>query len=200
MSLHVYVLTPEKHQIVETYHTLWGASRVVVRNQHDWYDARARCIQHAITNEFDKIVVVAGTVELYHRPHWNGLGEESVAARMSDNGQHGMWLYLNRLLNRYSHVYVPPLSACLSWKAMRTRPWPYINNPVIPMVAGYRVDALTQMTDHTLPIGQRMCGMGYDSLTVNDYFFHNHGPTHYDEAGTVTSWSKSYERAISRIC
>lgn len=199
MSIQVYVLCHEGQQIVETHHTIWGASKVTVR-AGEWYKARAKCITHAAEAGHAKIAIVVGTVQLYHRPHWNGQGEPTVPARLNEFGHHGLWLYLDRLLNRFGHVYVPPMAAMRTHESLRKHPWKYINNPVIPMVAGYTLRALSVLAHHKWPIGNQLCGQGYDSLTVSDYFHHNLGHTVYDEVGSATSWSQAYERAIDRLC
>lgn len=196
MTAHLYVLLQKGHTLAEEYFPVWGASKLNVATERDWYTTRERCIQHAIDNGHSKIIICAGTVQLFHRPHWNGHGEPDVQYRMPENPQKGMWLYLDRLLNRFGHVYVPPLSACRSWESLKKRPWTYYNCPVIPMVAGYQTKALSELSRLDLPFGKMLCRAGYDSLTVSDYFYHNHGYDVLDEPGTVDSWSKAYEHAI----
>lgn len=196
MTTHLYVLAEEGTRLVETYSPVFGASRVVVKGKRDWYAARARAIQHAIDAGHAKIIITVGTAEYYHRPHWNGLGEPTEVARMEAFGQHGLWLHFDRLLNRFGHVYVPPLSACRAWHTYKKNPWMPYNNPVIPSVAGYVTSTLAQLTDLEAPFGQRLCGNGYDSFTMNDYFYYNLGEDHLDETGSATTWRKSYERSI----
>lgn len=198
-GVHLYVLCHEGQQVVETHYPVWGASKVMVRAGR-WYDARAKCIAHALDAGHAKIAIVVGTVYLLHRPHWNGLGERTVVSRMNEYGHHGLWVYVDRLLRRFGHVYVPPLSAMRTWEVEKKHPWRYINNPVIPSVAGYTMQALATLRDHTIPFGKLLCGNGYDSVTISDYYHHNLGDTVLDENGSASTWNQAYERAIDRLC
>jgi hypothetical protein len=67
------------------------------------------------------------------------------------------------------------------------------------MVAAYQVRALQSLDNFDVPFGKQLCGNGYDSFTVGDYFYFNHGGPVLDEPGTATTWRAAYERAITRI-
>lgn len=198
MTTHLYVLTKPEHNVVEQYHTIWGGSRVPVPDG-DWYAARARCFHHAQEAGHEKIIMVVGTVKLFHRAYWSGKGECTHPVRADEYTQHGLWLYLDRLLQRYGHVYVPPLSSCWAWQVRAKKQWNYWCSPTIPMVAAYQVDAVAELHDRTIPWGDQLCAAGYDSFTIDDYFFHNLGDTVYDERGSATTWRIAYERAINRF-
>lgn len=198
MTMQVYVLVPEDQRTVIQPHDIWGASKVTVVNR-DWYGARARAIEHALGRGYTAIGVLCNSIELYYRPHWNGSGPETGLHRACENHTHGMWLYLDRLVKRFGHVYVPSVKAVRSWGSLRKYPWEYSCAPTIPMVAAYQTAALQSLDDLNGPLGRGLCANGYDSLTVSDYFYHNLGELVLDEPGSATTWRASYERAINRI-
>lgn len=178
---------------MENVSTVWGGSRVKVRNSGDWYAARARAFEHAIQTGHASVAIMVGTVFLVHKPHWNGLGKRAPGAHCSRSQQHGLWMYLQRLTVRYGHAYVPPVA----WAAQRQLN--HFCNPTIPMVAAYQVRALQSLKNLDMPLGKLLCGQGYDSFTVSDYFYDNLGDTVLDEPGSATTWKATYERAVDGL-
>jgi hypothetical protein len=175
----------------------------VLRYQHSPYTARRRVFERAIEMEATKLVIVMGGVGLLHRAHWNGKGPRTEARYMNEAQTHGLWNYIDRLLDRYGHVYVPPMAWMRPWK-IRPKPSDHvtsINNPTLPMVAGYRVKALAELDDlSNVGVGEALTKRGYDSFTIQDYFFTTPGNLdRLDETGSAATWSKNYERAISRL-
>lgn len=189
--MHMYLLQAENEQVVEDFSPIWGLSRVWVRGGK-WYDARAKAIQHAVDNGYGGICVVTNTVQLYRKPHWNGRGEEVKPYLPTKENKHGLWVYLNRLLCRYGHVYVPSLG----WASHK---FEQECNPPIPLVAAYRTTALQELDNTDIPFGKLLCGKGYDSFTINDYYYHDLGnKVTLDEPGSMTTWRNAYGRAIAR--
>lgn len=186
MTMHIYVLLEDGGKLVEKIHPVWGASKLKFTG--DWYQARADCFEHALDNGHTGICIVSHAVQLYRRPH-GGVPQHIPG----DNEQHGLWLYLDRLLRRYGHVYVPPLA----WS--KNKQHEYFNSPTIPLVAAYQTRALQAIEPWNNPaIGFALCGSGYDSFTVSDYFYHNLGKNRMDDVGTASAWRKTYESAIAR--
>lgn len=195
MTTPLYVLCPEGHAIVDSPSPVGPARKVTVQNG-DWYQARAKAILHANDQGHKACIIMVNYVNLAHRPHWNGLGEPTSCSAMGPEGKHGLWLYMDRLLRRFAHVYVPPITACRSWKSMRKMPWLYLNSPTLPLVAGYQVRPLLSL-DVRHPFGMELCRRGYDSLTVSDYFYDPVGGEYvFDEFGSATVWDKLYRRAV----
>lgn len=186
MTMHIYVLVEDEGNLVEKISPVWGASKLKFTG--DWYRARADCFQHAMEHSHTGICIVSHAVELYRRPHGG------VPQRMTSREQHGLWLYLDRLLRRYGHAYVPPLA----WA--RNKQHDYFNSPTIPLVAAYQVRALQDIKcKHEWSVGWRLCAAGYDSFTLNDYFHNNLGSAGLDEFGTARQWRNDYERAIAGL-
>lgn len=173
-------------------------SVVAVKGNY-WYETRANEFKKAFVQGHQSIGILVHTVELYHRPHWNGQGEETKTHKQSELTQHGMWQYLERLSKRYAHVYVPSLDYCRPWCSHKRHPIRSSNAPTIPLVAVYRLDALAKLDDLNGPVGLSLCHMGYDSFTVQDFFYHNTGPVVLDETGSATSWQQAYEKSMKRI-
>lgn len=198
MTTHLYILTRgASRNLGNEFSPCWGSNQVTVTDG-DWYAARSRCLRHAATNGHDKAVILVDTVRLLHRKHWNGLGEQTKLVETGRIDRHNLWVYLDRLLNRFAHVYVPPMRACRTWESVQAHPCTYLNSPVIPLVAGYQV-GVANKAKHPY-IGWHMVRAGYDSLTVSDYFFKDmeYEPV-LDESGTATSWNTAYFRAINAI-
>lgn len=198
MATPVYVLAEEGSKIVDNPEAVWAARRVTVRGGK-WYEARATAFEHAISEGHGSVIIMAGTAELLHRAHWNGNGPETKLTLCSDNDKHGLWLYMDRLTRRFGHVYVPGVGACLPWKTRRTHPWQYINNPTVPMVAAYRTSALQSLSSLDGPLGKLLCGQGYDSFTLSDFFYQPYGGYVLDETGSATTWNQAYERAKTLV-
>lgn len=195
----VYVLCPEDHRVVQRISPIWAARKVYVRDG-DWYAARAKAFEHAAASGAQKAIIVANHVELLHRPHWNGLGTETQVGPMRDEDLHGLWLYMDRLLRRFAHVYVPHVSACRPWKTFKLHPWPYINNPVLPMVAGYRLCSVTTDVVQDETLGLQLCQRGHDSLTVSDFFYRPIGGiVTLDDFGSRAMWDRAYNSAIKEV-
>jgi len=189
---------------VPDYHTE-GHQLAVLKYQNSPYAARARVLQACIERGATKVVLLVGGVGLLHRTHWNGKGPMTEARFMNEAQHHGLWNYMERLLDRYGHVYVPPEAWKRPWK-LKTKPSDHvtsINNPTLPMVAGYRVSALAELTEEArmnVGMGEALTRIGYDSFTIQDYFFTTPGNIdRLDETGSAATWSKNYERAIARL-
>jgi hypothetical protein len=192
----VYVLCPPDQRVVQRISPIWAARKVNVIDD-DWYAARAKAMQHAAASGANYVIIVANHVELAYRPHWNGLGPETVASPLRDTDLHGLWLYMDRLLRRFAHVYVPHIAACRPWKTFKRHPWKYINNPVLPMVAGYRLSSVTPDVVHDETLGLQLCHRGHDSLTVSDYFYRPLGGlVTLDDFGSHSVWDRAFREAI----
>lgn len=191
MNMHIYVLVKEGEKIVEKYDTTpFRASKL--RFDSNWYTARGDCIRHAIENGYSTIMIVVGSVEFWHRQL------RCDPQRMHVRWQGGMWHYLDRLLCRYGHVYVPPLAWAKQPKRILKQE-DFILNPAVPLVAGYQVRALQTLDNIDGPLGALLCSNGYDSFTVYDYLHYKPGVPVLDDVGSATTWRKSYERAIARV-
>lgn len=186
MTMHLYALVEDGGSIVETLSPVWGASKLKFTGS--WHEARGDCIRHAIKHGHKAICIVAHNVELYCRQHGGPVH------RANKYDLHGLWLYLDRLLCRYGHAYVPPLA----WAKLKDHP--YFLTPTIPSVAAYQVSALETLDNvDSIALGQDLCANGYDSFNVNDYYHLNLGYSGLDDLGSAASWRKQYERAIARL-
>jgi hypothetical protein len=197
----LYILKEGGSYVIEkTPNGIFADTHVCYVRAGDWYEARARALAHAEALGVDTIGILAGTCELYCRPHWNGKGPQTHHARASAYQLNGMWLYLQRLARRFAHAYVPPLGALRTWESLQKYPWIYECNPVPARCAVYRVGAVLQSVrgDKSGPWGQALCSHGYDSLTVSDYYHHNLGGNVLDESGSAKTWKKAYEHQIHR--
>jgi hypothetical protein len=187
----IYVLQRKGEKQVQPAHSASGVERRVWANVNGWYDARAEALQDAISRGARTVGIISSDVMLYRRPH----GHEM--ARAGVNECHGMWLYLERLCARYGHVYVPPTK----WAPQHPSHGEFLC-PVIPLVSAYQVKALQALDSLDGAIGWKLCGAGYDSYTVGDYFHQNvsYRPDEdiLDEYGTTASWHRAYLRSIEK--
>lgn len=189
MTMHVYQLLGEKQKKADPPYVPGQVARARVKG-NQWYEARAECFQQAIGSGVGAVGIIVGTVHLYHRH-----AQQDGIWPSGPNSHHGMWLYLERLVNKYGHAYVPPLS----WARNHPQHGKELF-PTVPMVAAYQTKALQSLRNLDGPVGKLLCGEGYSSYTVGDYFFHNLS-THYvlDEPGSASTWREAHERAIDRI-
>lgn len=167
---------------------VWNAHRVWLKpGRPDWYEARSRAFTHAREQGYTHVGIVCSTVQLFRRAHGN---EPMLQA---PNDQHGMWLYLNRLVKRYGHVYVPPLR----W-ARQMESYGEVLAPTIPLVAAYQMAGVDAVHDGVGSLlGTNLCAKGYDSFTVGDYFHFDLAKIELDEYGSAATWRRAYERAIT---
>lgn len=196
--LRIYVLTGENHNVLTKPPEYWPSSTVIVRGR-DWYGARVRAYQHAKKEGVRRMGVQCGHVMLYHRAHWNGLGEQTKVCPVNEHQPKALWLNMLRESWRRRHVYVPPLGMCHPWKNQPRGP--QFNVPVIPLVAMYDMAALEQIEDHLDgPWGQHLCAAGYDSILTRDFFYKPVGlATVLDEAGTATTWARAWDNAVRSV-
>lgn len=152
----------------------------------DYYNARARAVQHAIATGARRLLVVVGHARLVCAPLG---GAQYVAGGLH---QHGLCLYVDRLLREQAGaVLVPPLSA-----VKQVPPGWGLRMPVPPMVAAYSVSAVGCHNPAEPSLGYNLCKDGYRVLTLADYAYEQHGPTVLDEYGSATKWNRAYEQAI----
>lgn len=199
MSSRIYVLAEPGQKLAEHISDIDGASLVNVRDR-DYARARGVALQHAMDNGVAVAMIVVGSVQLFIRSHWNGVGKagpEHQPHRMTEEQQRGLWLYLERLCARFGHAYVPPLG----WARPPGRQVPeHVNNPPIPLVAAYRVRAVQSLSHVGEHLGWQLVNRGYDSFTVSDYHFFDLAKTPVlDEHGSQSTWSQAYERASTRV-
>lgn len=168
----------------------------------DYYAAREHALRRAIREGEDRVLVVVNRVQLLHRPGWNGLGPEPFTRHATAEDLHHLWHYINRLLGRFGHVYVPHV-----YRAKHRVPeWPYLNSPTIPLVAGYRIDALKSLggSDFGSNLGFRLCSAGYDSFLLSDFFWKDRDMEEsvmdaLDDYGTRAGWQGAYEAGIGKL-
>lgn len=192
MNMHIYVLVKEGEKPVEQYDTRFFRMTKLTFDG-DWYKARGDCIRHAIEHGHAAICIVVSTAELHHRQL------QMPPQRMHKRWQGGLWCYLDRLLCRYGHVYLPPFAWAKQTNGRLLTKDDFILRPTIPLVAGYQVKALQELDNVDGPLGALLCTKGYDSFTVYDYLHYKPGAPVLDEVGSATTWRKSYERAIARV-
>jgi hypothetical protein len=158
---------------------------VQIRVDDDWEYTRSKIQHAAIATGSRSFILVNGNVELFEKRHG-----DAQASRLTERNQHGLWLYMERLLKRYGHVYVPHLST------------PFMTNfnyPTNGMVVGYQTAALQKLDDLYGPIGRQLCRAGYDSFTVSDYFYYPLGDEVFKEVGTHATWQAAYLRSFDDI-
>ncbi|MFM7008694.1 MAG: hypothetical protein ACKO0Z_05090 [Betaproteobacteria bacterium] len=181
----VFQLTPRGTKAVETISPIGRCVRMVIDD--DWDYTRAKIHHAALATGARSVILVNGNVELYEKR----FGGERPS-RINDNGQHGLWLYMGRLLRRYGHVYVPHMK---TWQETH----PYFNCPSDGMVVGYQTAALQKLGDLYGPLGRQLCREGYDSFTVSDYFYYPLGEEVFKEVGTHATWQAAYLRSFEDI-
>lgn len=178
-------LLPSNTKAVETLSPV-GAHKVVPVILNDWYWTRQNILDECCRSGQRTVIFVHGHAELYERRHG---GRPS---RITPFGQHGLWLYMNRLLQRFGHVYVPHIGRA-------NKPAQHYNVPCEATVVGYQVAALQKVDTWDGPLGQKLCSNGYDSFTVNDYFYHCIGSEPFREPGTHESWNRAFVESYQHI-
>lgn len=182
----IFQLVPQGTKTVEVIHPM-GTYKYVEIND-DWDETRRRLYAEAFKAGTRSIILINGGVELYEKRYSN-----EQPSRITENGQHGLWIYMARLLQRYGHVYVPHLKT-------HNDPHEYFNNPCDGMVVGYQTAALHKvraLSDG--PIGRQLCRGGYDSFTVSDYFYYPLGKEVFKESGTRAQWTDAYLKSLDEI-
>jgi hypothetical protein len=178
-------LVPEGTNVIEEISPIGDFKQVGIND--DWEVVRDRIFRACCIGGRRSVIFVNGHVELYEQRH-----QADKATRISVNGQHGLWLYMNRLLQRFGHVYVPKLIR--SGGSHR-----YYNDPANGMVVGYQIAALQSLPNLDGPLGRQLCRNGYDSFTVGDYFYYPMGEEVFKEVGTHASWQAAYLRYFDSI-
>jgi hypothetical protein len=179
-------LVPRGTNVVEEISPVGDFKQVIVDD--NWEVIRDRVFRACCIGGRRSVIFINGHVELYEKRH-----QADKATWISTNGQHGLWLYMGRLLQRFGHVYVPPL--------IRTD-YPeheYYNAPANGMVVGYQIAALQSLPNLDGPLGRQLCRNGYDSFTVGDYFYYPMGEEVFKEVGTHASWQAAYLRYFDSI-
>lgn len=180
-------VVPKGTKAVEKISPIGDFKTLEVENDN-WEVVRDRVYRACLIGQRRSVIIINGHVELYEKRHqWEN------PARITEHGQHGLLLYMGRLLRRYGHVYVPHLST----KDNGTHE--YFNNPTNAMVVGYQVAALETLPTLSGPLGRQLCRNGYDSFTVSDYFYFPMGKEVFEELGTHASWQAAYLRYFDSI-
>ena len=178
-------LVPEGTNIIEEISPIGDFKQIMVND--NWEEVRDRIFRACCIGGRKSVIFVNGHVELYGRRH-----QQEKPSRLTENGQHGLWLYMGRLLNRFGHVYVPHLE---EWGETSC----FYNDPANGMVVGYQIKALQSLPNLDGPLGRQLCRNGYDSFTVGDYFYYPMGEEVFKEVGTRASWQAAYLRYFDSI-
>lgn len=171
-------LLPQGTNEAEELHPMWGMKVMKVVND-DWDSARDAVIRACCMTGRKSVIFVHGHAELYEKRH------STVPFRITRHGQHGLWLYMDRLLQRFGHVYVPPLTEANDLPH-------YHNSPCKATVVGYQLAALQRIKTWDGPLGLQLCEAGYDSFTVRDYFYYCRGHEAFVETGTRQEWERAF--------
>lgn len=178
-------LVPRGTNAVEEISPIGDFKQIIVND--NWDAIRDRLFQACCVGGRTSVIFVNGHVELYEKRL-----QADKPSRITPNGQHGLWLYMSRLLKRYGHVYVPHIGVTAFDPA-------YFNVPADGMVVGYQIKALQSLPNLDGPIGRQLCRNGYDSFTVGDYFYYPMGEEVFEEVGTHASWEAAYLRFFNDI-
>ena len=154
-------LLPEGTRESEKINPIGKVKTMAVRD--DWDYMRHKIFHAACAAGARSFILVNGNVELYEKRL-----SQPKASRITATNQHGLWLYMERLLQRYGHVYVPHMNTSRDKHK-------FFNNPTDGMVVGYQTAALQKLDSVEGPIGRKLCRAGYDSFTVSDYFYYPMG-------------------------
>ena len=179
-------LVPEGTNIIEEISPIGDFKQIMVND--NWEQVRDRIFRACCIGGRKSVIFVNGHVELYEKRL-----QAERATRISTVGQHGLWLYMSRLLNRFGHVYVPELGRTAFPSEH------YYNDPANGMVVGYQIKALQSLSNLDGPLGRQLCRNGYDSFTVGDYFYYPMGEEVFKEVGTRASWQAAYLRYFDSI-
>lgn len=180
-------LVPRGTNIIEEISPVGDFKQVMVDD--NWEVVRDRIFRACCIGGRRSVIFVNGHVELYQMPHC-----ADKPSRITENGQHGLWLYMGRLLKRFGHVYVSTLANSRTPRENR-----YYNHPSAGMVVGYQVAALQSLPNLDGPLGRQLCRNGYDSFTVGDYFYYPMGEEVFKEVGTHASWQAAYLRYFDSV-
>lgn len=178
-------LVPEGTNVIEDISPIGDFKQIEIND--NWEVVRDRVFRAACIGGRTSVIFVNGHVGLHQMRHG-----ETKPTRLTDKGQHGLWLYMSRLLKRYGHVYVPHINTT----AFKHQ---YFNSPTDGMVVGYQIKALQSLENLDGPIGRQLCRNGYDSFTVGDYFYYPMGEEVFEEVGTHASWEAAYLRFFNDI-
>ena len=181
-------LVPDGTNVVEEISPVQGMDFKQVIVDENWEAVRDRVFRACCIGGRRSVIFVNGHVELYEKRH------STEPSRITENGQHGLWLYMSRLLKRFGHAYVPHLST--DGPSLSYRPY---NCPANGMVVGYQIAALQSLPNLDGPLGRQLCRNGYDSFTVGDYFYYPMGEEVFKEIGTHASWQAAYLRYFDSI-
>lgn len=195
--MNVYYLCPANTAIVHPMDNCLGTShRVKVRGAADWYAARLRALQHAAEAGARHALVVCGHAEPVQVVHPDGRRDSRPqAASLGAEGDHGLLLYLQRLLRQHAGaVLLGPLGAMGQLRAMEDF------HPVLPSVAAYLVAAALGSAEADGPgLELDLCQHGYRVITLGDYLCRVYGDPTLDTTGTTTSWRRANANALKGL-
>ena len=192
--MNTYYLRNPKEEPIHVLDNPYGSSHCITVKGGDWYEARLRAFDHAATTGARHCLIVVG--HCVPQQVGSGSGERSLATLTaytpSNHTDHGLLVYLRRLLGQYAGaVQVPPVGVL----PQLPRGWAE-QVPVIPMVSAYSVAAVKSIDASGPTLGYNLVSTGYRVLTLGDYGFTQHGPVVLDEWGTAKKWKQSYEQCL----
>lgn len=192
--MNVYYLAPRNTQIVYQLSNCLGTShRVAVNGAADWYVARLRALQHAADAGARHALIVCGHAQPLQVQHPDGRRDNPPqAAPLGEYGDHGLLLYLQRLLRQHAGaVLLGPVGHMGKTKAIED----FL--PVLPMVSAYSVPAALSTEDADGPgLEESLCRSGYRVLTLGDYLFQLYGPPTMDTTGSRATWERANRNAL----
>ena len=193
--MNVYYLAPRDTNLVHQLSNPWGTShRVQVRGGADWYAARLRALQHAAAAGARHALVVCGHAQPLHLRHPDGRRDSApVATRLDPDGDHGLLLYLERLLRQYAGAVL------LAPYAPHPGTHPAMEDfyPVLPSVAAYSVPAALASADADGPgLEYDLCRKGYRVITLMEYVVQLYGDPTLDTTGSRTLWQRANHNAL----
>lgn len=196
----IYILKKPKEKVMDYESVGFLDTHEITVKGGDYYEARKEAFRHAHEHQRDRFMVIVNGTLVLHRPHWNGVGTGPLTRVATANDMHGLYHYMNRLLGRFGHVYVPYVDR----HKQNPQEWHYLNSPTIPVVAGYQTKALSELGDFGSTTGFRLCSAGYDSFTVSDYFWRDADSLNtvmdtLDEYGSGPKWEGAFQRGIGQL-
>lgn len=175
----VYYLTPEGGKPVHVLDNPYGASRVVTVRGGDYTRAKAKALEHAQ----DKCLIVVAHCQPMR------CAAQGVPRPHSTYDDHGLLLYLERILNDYAGAVVLPHVSELPFMV---RGWEY-NVPRAPMMAAYSAQAVRGLP---VPLEYNLVKKGYRVVTTGDYAYDQYGPTVLHPYGTKEQWNHAHEKTL----
>jgi hypothetical protein len=193
--MNVYYLAPPQTNLVERLSNPFGGSHRVAVRGGEWYAARLQALQHAAGVGVGVALVMVGHARVLHARSLGNAGRADPTPTTKED-QHGLLLYLARLLAQHAGVVLVPPLAALPRVPMHGGDF----MATLPSVAAYRVKAALQSAEPDGPgLEQTICASGYRAMTLGDYFHDLYGSPVLQSSGTSRQWKQAHSDSMKEL-